>query len=301
MKYILSIDIGGTRIKSAVLPERPSIEQVMNAPSRVVPTLGWLNHSLPKLVDPNHWPSLAAYYKKQGIHYDTVALSVPGVVDEHGRFMRADLVDGPAKVPLELLKALNESAGCKVTLIKDADAWMMGFQAVAEMCEIEVRYPAVLMAFGTGFGISAAFSVDSVASIEVSARPIDTWKSLVAVSGCDEPISWLVHKIIGRPFFEYVDKSKKDWDYLKIRDEYTKRVNAALDDILPWIERCMGNPIRTCILAGGNAGYVSKRALSDRGINVFGLTAGMRKIPLDLINVLGVEASSRRPTPMALQ
>lgn len=87
-----------------------------------------------------------------------------------------------------------------------------------------------------------------------------------------------------------------------MRDEYTKRVKAALDGILPWIERGMGNPIRTCILAGGNAGYVSKSALAARGIEVFGLTSGMEGIPLDLITVLGVEASSRRRIPiMTLQ
>jgi predicted NBD/HSP70 family sugar kinase len=131
MKSILCIDIGGTRIKSAVLPESPTFNQVKNAPTMVVRTLGWLNHSLPKLIDPRHWSSLAAHYRNQGIHYDSVALSVPGVIDGEGRFKRSDLIHGPAKVPEELLEALRKTAGCPVTVIKDADAWMMGFNANA--------------------------------------------------------------------------------------------------------------------------------------------------------------------------
>ncbi len=301
MKHILCIDIGGTRIKSAVLPERPTLEQVREAPSMVIRTLGWLNHSLTKLVDPAHWPSLAAYYKARGIRYDAVALSVPGVIDGEGRFKRPDLIHGSAKVPELLLKALSDIAGCPVTVIKDADAWMMGFQTYAETQGIETVYPAVLMAFGTGFGISAATSADNVASIEASERPVHSWKRLAASSGFKLTEGWHVHRIIGRPFFEFVETSKADWDHLKIRDEYTNRVEAALNDILPWIEGSIGRPIRTCVLAGGNAEYVSVRSLAAEGRNVISLTDRLSNLPPDLITVLGVEASSRKSRPMALQ
>lgn len=59
MKHTLCIDIGGTRIKSAVLPEHPTLEQVRKASPMVIRTRGWLNHSLTKLIDPGHWTSLA--------------------------------------------------------------------------------------------------------------------------------------------------------------------------------------------------------------------------------------------------
>lgn len=301
MKHTLCIDIGGTRIKSAVLPENPTIEQVKNATPMVIRTLGWLNHSLPKLIDPGHWPSLAAHYRELGIHYDAVALSVPGVIDSEGRFKRPDLVEGTAKVPERLLEALGKSAGCPVTLIKDADAWMMGFQAYAETQGVEARYPAVLMAFGTGFGISAASSADNVASIEASERPAHSWKRLAASAGFNLTEGWHVHKIIGRPFFEFVEASKAEWDHLKIREEYTRRVNAALKDILPWIEGGLGRSVRTIVLAGGNAEYISVRTLSEEGRHVISLTDRLSSLPPDLITVLGVEASSRKPSPMALQ
>jgi ROK family len=301
MRHTLCIDIGGTRIKSAVLPENPTIEQVENAPSMVVRTLGWLNHSLPKLIDPGHWPSLAAHYREHGIHYDAVALSVPGVVDGDGRFLRHDLIHGPAKAPEHLLKALKNSSGLPVSIIKDADAWMMGFQTYAEARDIQIDYPAVLMAFGTGFGIAAASSPANVVSIEAGERPASSWGRLASAAEFKITEGWQIHKIIGRPFFEFVEGSRKDWDHLKIREEYTKRVKAALQDILPWIEDKLGCAVRTCVLTGGNAEYLSVRSLSQEGRKVISLTDRLSELPPDLITVLGVEASSRRPRLKTLQ
>ena len=301
MKKILCIDIGGTRIKSAVLPEHPTFDDVQKAPRMVVRTLGWLNHSLPKLLDPGHWPSLASHYHKQGIKYDAVALSVPGIIDGGGLFKRADLVNGPAQVPENLLSALKESAGCPVSVVKDADAWMMGFQVYERQIGINSEFPAVLMAFGTGFGISAASSSTYVASIEVGARPSRSWQRLATASGYNITECWHIHRIIGRPFFEYVENERKDWDHIRIRDEYSKRVNAALNDILPWIEVNMGAAIRTVVLAGGNAEYVSVRSLSENGRRIISLTDRLSTLPPDLITVLGVESASHRPPTRALQ
>jgi hypothetical protein len=301
MKHTLCIDIGGTRIKSAVLPEFPTLDQAKNAPSKVIRTLGWLNHSLPKLVDRNQWGGLASYYYKSGIDYDSVALSVPGAIDEKGLFKRSDLVHGSAKVPEKLLAALKKSADCPVTVIKDADAWMMGFQAYMNARGEKIEHPVILMAFGTGCGISVTSKDGDVMSIEASGRPANSWKQLAVASGYDITEGWHVHKIIGRSFFEFVEKSHKEWDHLKIRREYTKRVDAALDDILPWIEESLGYSVRTCVLAGGNAEYVSVSSLEKKRLKVISLTDRLSSLSPDLITVLGVEASSREPRPKVLQ
>jgi hypothetical protein len=300
MKYILCIDIGGTRIKSAVVPEFPTLEQMKNAPAMVVRTLGWLNHSLPQLVDPNHWASLSGHYRNKGVKYDAIALSVPGVIDSEGFFHRPDLTDGPAKVPKELIKSLSKAAGCPVSIVKDADSWMMGYQAYAMQKPLEAKFPAVLLAFGTGLGISASVSMDAVISIEASARPAESWRQLKQISGYNITEGWHVHHIVGRQFFEYVDRDHKEWDHLKIREEYTKRVKAVLLDILPWIEKSTG-PIRTVVLAGGNAEYVSVRGLSDTGKTIISLADRQCDLESDLITVMGVEASARKSLTITLQ
>lgn len=156
------------------------------------------------------------------------------------------------------------------------------------------------MAFGTGFGISAATSADTVLSIEAGARPADSWGRLSSAAGRSIYEGWHVHGIIGCRFFDFVEESRKDWDHLVIREEYTKRVQAALLDILPWIESKTGR-IRTVAIAGGNAEYVSVRGLSEGGLNVVSLTDRLCAVSPDLITVLGVEASSRKPMPETLQ
>lgn len=296
MKTILCIDIGGTRIKSAVLPQYPDIQQARNAPHMVVRTLGWLNQSLPSLLDPNHWPSLAAYYKKIDIDYDSVAISVPGVV-ENGIFMRSDLVSKPSCVPRNLLSAMQNKAGCPLTLIKDADAWMMGYQSYSRALGINVHYPALLLAFGTGFGIAVAADSNTVYSIEAGDMSVTNWNNVFQASGHHFSQGWEIHRIVGRSFFDWVDHHKKHWDHTRIRDEFSKRVKAALEDILPWIEKRLGKRVQTVALAGGNAEYVSVRVLESTGRTIVSLTDRLSKLDPDLITVMGVAASTYRECP----
>lgn len=298
MKQILCIDIGGTRIKSAVLPKCPTLEQVKNASSKVIRTLGWLNHGLPELLNPSHWASLAKYYQDQGQEYDAVAVSVPGPVSGDGVFCRKELVNGPAKVPKQLKDAFKALAGRPVSLIKDADAWMMGFLSHQELLGIETKFPAVIITLGTGAGVSVATGVDRIRSLEVNDIPTGAWRELVAASRYKIPESWHVHKIIGHPFFEWVEKERKGWDYLRIRSEFTTRVEAALSDMVPWMEDRLGSQVRTIVLAGGNAEFVSARALSAAGRTVVSLTDSHTSLKPDLITVLGVETSSRGSVPV---
>jgi hypothetical protein len=300
MKQILCIDIGGTRIKSAVLPSSPNLEQIKNASAKVIRTLGWLNGSLPELLNPPHWAGLARFYGDQGLQYDAVAVSVPGPVSGAGVFGRADLVNGPARVPERLKDAFTSLACCEVTLVKDADAWMMGFLSYRELLGMETAFPALIIALGTGAGVSLASSANLVRSIEVNEIPPGAWRQLRDAAQRNLKESWEVHGMIGHSFFEWVEKDRKAWDYLQIRKQFTDRVKAALADMLPWMEHRLDRAVRTIVLAGGNADYVSVRELSGLGRTVVSLTDSLTSLKPDLITVLGVEASSRRPAPVPL-
>jgi hypothetical protein len=265
---------------------------------KVVPTLGWLNHSLPELLNPIHSVSLAKYYHERGQEYDAVAVSVPGPVSGEGVFCRDDLVVGPAKVPKRLKDAFTALAGCPVSLIKDADAWMIGFLSCQELRGIETEFPVVMIALGTGMGISAAAGPAEVRSIEVNEIPSRVWRELGAASQRVITESWHVHKMIGHGFFKWVEEEHQEWDYFRVRVEFTARVEAALIDLLPCMEKLFGHRVCTIVLAGGNAGHVSIQSLSMAGRTVVSLTDYHATLPSDLISVLGVEASSRRPEPI---
>jgi hypothetical protein len=295
MKNILCVDIGGTRIKSAVLSAHPSLDDLKAASYDVRNTLGWLNSSLPKLLDFEHQESLASLYRQRGISYDAVALSVPGEIDGQGRFKRKDLVNGPAKVPEKLVEAFKKLANCPVTVIKDANAWMVGFQEYAALRGLNIKYPAVLVALGTGIGVSVATSFESFENIELSGWPAQSWVNLSNISGYPIREGWHAHHVIGKQFFGWVEKEHPEWDYGKIRTEFTKRVRAALDDILIWIEKIVGNRVSTIILGGGNASNVYVQGISlniERA--VIPLIDQEIKFSPDVIPILGVETYSRR-------
>ena len=290
MNHTLCIDIGGTRIKSTVLPEFPSLEDLKTAPYFSIRTLGWLNYSFSTLVNPHYWPSIAAHYKNIGKKYDQISISVPGPVDIYGNFLRTDLTDGPAKVPKELKKAFEKEAGCRVKLTNDAHAWMLGFIRYTQLTNRDIAYPAMLLAFGTGIGVAIAPESNKVHDIEVSNGFY--WKNVAERSGRSDILNdpGKVHEILGAPYFKWVAEANPAWTYEKIRTEFSDRVLAMIKDMNPKLQEHFGK-IRTIILAGGNAEFVSIRKLKP--------TYACEAIPLierelgfnpDRVSLLGVGA-----------
>jgi len=299
MTNILAIDIGGTRIKSAVFPEAPSLEQLKASESTTIRTLGWLNHSLPDLLRADCWAGLADYYNRKGIQYDKIAMSVPGPVNEQGSFLRNDLTDEAPKVPKNLRRALEEVSGRSVTLLKDADAWMMGFIRYAELIGEATDHPVMSIALGTGVGISVATTPNTIHSIEISGLDSVVWKQLRKCSQRDFANSWDVHGIIGSPFFEWVKNAHREWAYLTIRKQFSARILAALNDLFSLLEPRFGK-LRTLVLAGGNAEFVSVGTLAESlNCRVIPLTDRHSQLKPDLISLLGVEAATRAALPFS--
>lgn len=302
MNKILCIDVGGTRIKSAVLVKNPSREDLKVAEFVAIRTLGWLNHSLPDLLKPDCWAGLADHYNRKKIGYDHISISVPGPVDKDGCFLRSDLTTtGAAKCPRRLRDALEQASGKSVTIIKDADAWMLGFLRYAELFGVPIKYPVFSMAFGTGIGASMATDSETIYSTEISELDGAVWMKLRKTAQRDFANSWDVHGIIGVPFFDWVVKAHPEWAYGTIREQFTARVLAACEDLTPVLEKRVGK-IGTLVLAGGNAEFasVSNLAKSLR-CRVVPLTDRHAQLRPDLISLLGVEAACRAPTPVYLR
>jgi hypothetical protein len=292
MNQTLCIDVGGTRIKSAVLPKNPSLDDLKAAESMSVRTLGWLNHSLPNLLKPDCWAGLADYYNRKQICYNHISISVPGPVDKEGCFLREDLTSGAAKCPKQLLHALKQASGKSVTIINDADAWILGFLRYADLIGESLTYPVLSIAFGTGIGTSMATDSKTIHSVEISSLESMIWKKLRKSAQRDFTNSWYVHGIIGRTFFEWVEKSHPEWDYPTIREQFSARVLAACEDLEPILKQRFGNT-GTIVLAGGNAEFVSVSKL-EKSLNcrVFSLTDRHTQLTPDLISLLGVEAAT---------
>lgn len=298
-QFKLCVDIGGTRIKAVVLPDNPTLEDLQNAPTIVVRTLGWLNSSIVELFRPENWRGLANHFYKNNVHYGSIHLCLPGPVSEGRFFEREDLIHGPPKIPCDLGRAIKDVASCPVFLAKDADAWSMGFIRYMHLLDDSFVYPVLLYAFGTGFGVSAATGPSSIHSIEVSKLSL-AWKYTSEASNKTIQNPWDVHSILGKEFFEWVGSAHNDWDYETIRSEFTKRVKAATHDLKPFVEQRIGD-LRTVVLAGGNAEFVSVRALKDTfAVRVIDLTDRHSRINPDLIALLGIASMNHDTTPQPL-
>jgi hypothetical protein len=62
MSNILCIDIGGTRIKAAILNNNIDLNSLRNTKVEIIRSLGWLNSSLPSIISKNHPASIIQQY-----------------------------------------------------------------------------------------------------------------------------------------------------------------------------------------------------------------------------------------------
>jgi len=291
MKNILCIDVGGSRIKAAVLPKELDVNGLGKYKIETMRTLGWLNQSLPEIVSNENWASLAGQ-KKLSDEYSEIAICVPGPV-RNGEFERTDV-----SVPRDLQRRLENISNKPVLLVKDADAWTAGAATFARLTNKPFNFPAVALAFGTGVGFSVACDRDRILSVEMSQWPWD-FPSLQQASGQPIKEPWMVHHILGKQFFEWVDEKQKDWTYERIRNEFSNRVSALLKDTIPRISKAVGD-VKTVIIGGGNSEFASVRSLQEQFVDIEVKSLWHRKVSVntDIIPLLGLHqlAYSQSPT-----
>jgi predicted NBD/HSP70 family sugar kinase len=275
MKNVLCIDVGGTRIKAAVLPERLTDGVLGELPVCVLGSLGWLNRSLPELLSPDNPFSLV---NRPGLaaDYDAVAIGVPGPVVD-GRFLRTDL-----DVPEELGREFERLTDKPIIVVKDADAWTIGAATWALRSNQEIGYPAVGLTLGTGAGVSLVLGPDRFRSQEVSGMAV-RFAETERVSGYAIDQNWKVHHVLGNPFFEWVRADKRHWTRRRVQQEYTKRVVAFLHDL----RSCL--TLQGVLLGGGNAAFVSAAAVrSQTGVHIMSFSDASNNIGADLVSLLGL-------------
>jgi len=277
---ILCIDVGGTRIKAAVMSGPLGINELKMITPSTMRSLGWLNGSLPKIISVDHW---AGMISKISDDYLEIAICVPGPV-KGGQFYRNDRASVPRNLQSECQKYAKNK---KVRIYKDADAWMAGAIAFRKLSHKTLKYPAIALIFGTGVGLSAALDETSIQSLEITELPIP-FEHLAEGSGCPIDKKWKVHDILGKQFFEWVDNHQKEWDYDRVRKEYSKRVVALFNDIAPHLSRYAGN-INTLIFGGGNAEYISISHLSEKcGVQIKSLYSRDSEVNPDVVPLVGL-------------
>ena len=246
----LCIDIGATRIKAAIIDRNFQISDLNGDSLVTMRSLGWLNKNLGTLLLKENWAGLSS--KASITSYDDVAIGLCSKVGKDGS-VQGRLAE--AHVPKDLQECLSRSIGNKpVKIINDAEAWLRGAIKFSLTMGKTIHYPCLALTFGTGVGYAWADSANKVESCEFGVFP---WKRLKKAAGFgvfQTGHQWPVHAIMGKSFFDWVEKNNPDWSYYNTRDEFTMRFVALIKDIADEKKKP-----ETIIIGGGNAEYVSVR------------------------------------------
>ncbi|MDD4309536.1 MAG: hypothetical protein PHO32_04085 [Candidatus Cloacimonetes bacterium] len=272
MSNILSIDVGGTRIKAAVIPNDVSLEKLQSINVEVISNRGWLNGNLPRIVDPNLWASFTnKKFKLDTV--DSIAIDGPWGVKPTGIY--GYYVD-TFGIPRDLSSKLCEYSNKKVlNCLNDAEAWMKGMIRYYQLSKQEIVFPVLAVILGTGTGLAFADSNHHIQGIELSAinSPFDRLRRYEKFNYAYE-----IHNILSeKGFFGSLTnkEERKQWDYDKVRAEYTLRIGGLVKDILPALK----NKPSTIIVGGGFSEYVSQRTVQEyTNISV----RVIRKLDLDI-------------------
>ncbi len=272
MERVLCIDVGGTRIKFAVL-ERGFSPPTKEDRVKWISTLGWLNASLPELLDPKNVDSPAHLAGAE--NFDAVAVCLPGEVNSVGEFHRDWLV-----IP-NLKSAMQKYAPEKsIRLFNDGHAWMSG----VVRCRND-RTPLFFLGFGTGVAAAVSSKDGKVRNIEFSNEK-NVWSSLIEVSKYSKSKEgWAVHRICGAPFFEWVknNHTAREWRFSEICKQFTARVSALIHDVQKNTVYLKG--INQVFLMGGHASYINTDELPKTYTYV---TSKDLDVPADMVPLIGM-------------
>jgi hypothetical protein len=254
---ILSIDVGGTRIKAAVIPQDVTLNQLKEIIVHVKSRWGWLNNNLPRIVDPDLWASFTNKDSKLG-PFDAIAIDGPWSVSKNmiSNYHYIDELGIPSNLEPKLNELTNKRVVCNQN---DAEAWLKGIIKYYELDSETIQYPVFAIILGTGIGLAHANSNQKICGIELGAinSPFTRIRKFE-----DFKQNWDIHdRLSEREFFKSLSEKddRKKWDYVRVRAEYTSRIGGLIKDILSAKEL---KPSTICI-GGGLSEYVSERTIKE--------------------------------------
>ena len=218
-------------------------------------SLGWLNAHLKEVLDGTIWGAITNPDRRL-VDFDRVAVSVCCGVEPGSQRLCGFHVD-QHHVPPDLKEKFERRVnGRPVTLMNDAEAWMRGALAIADLKGVAVQWPSLALSFGTGVGYALACGPGAIEPREFC-EPLHPVR-LSRAAGREGLHPWDVHGILGKPFFDWVERDQHDWSYVDIRRAYTDRLVGLLKDLA---EQSVAP--KTLFVGGGYAEYVSVHQVQD--------------------------------------
>jgi len=262
MSKKLRIDFGGTKIKIACFSDTDDIADINKTAIYYLDSFAWQHEQINNLVNTNLWYSIQNRFNIWD--FDTISLCGPFVTDSYGNITESWLISQKS-VPADFAIRMQEVSGKKVEVMNDGMAWIRGAAFVNEKKHIGLKHPILIFSIGTGVGVGyCQKKYDSLMfeTHEISSLQIPFHQTIEASGRQDLTEAWQIHHIIGKEFFNWISDNNLNWNFEKIRYEYTNRLLALINDLCCYNTFNINNT-PTIAFSGGSAWYVSASQLRN--------------------------------------
>lgn len=282
---VLCVDIGGSRIKAAVLHPEITLKELQNTSTISFESKKWLNEDIPQLFNPD---ILGNLYEKTGVECDEVSIGVRGPVMD-GTYCLVP----KEHLPREMRKKCREAAKCPVFLECDTGIWARGALHWQSLIKQDVLFPCLGITFGTGIGVALISAPDDIINIEISvidapfARLLELAKNQPLKQEYGRPAP---HDAIGMPYFFWKQKENTFSNPRVIQNEFNMRVLAFIEDMQDYMKG-LGMKAESVIIGGGNSRFIIpqdlERTLGKQVALLSPDSVSQYGVSFDVISLLG--------------
>jgi hypothetical protein len=255
---VLCVDIGGTRIKAAILHPDITLEELQGISTLAFESKEWLNEDISRLFSPDTPGNL---YEKIGVKYDEVSIGVRGPVKDG-----AYCVVPKEHLPREMKQKCQEAAKCPVFLECDTGIWARGALYWQSLIKQNISFPCLGITLGTGIGVVLISAPDDIINIEISV--IDSPFERLCKLTKNQPLKQeygrpAPHDAIGMPFFLWSQKERPFFKPQLVQTEYNARILAFIKDMQAYLTDKLGIEISSIMMGGGNSRLIIPQDLES--------------------------------------
>jgi len=230
---ILCVDMGGSYVKAATLPEGCTLEDLRNTLVHVLPSEKFWNEHLPQQFNREIQDSLASKFEP----CNALSVAISGLVSGRDRYvywrhrgLSENVVD-----------ECGQTSNLPVCFENDALTWTLGALKIQKMLGRDIQFPCVGITLGTGVGVAFLRSESDYVVVELSFVK-RVFSRLYELSRAQEQFDQYdtnerhdtanySHCYLGKRFFTWIQKEFPSFMPEEVSSIYTLRVLAFLRDL----------------------------------------------------------------------
>lgn len=275
---VLCVDMGGTRVKSATMPDELIYDDLKNITVQITPSGDWLSERLPLF-----------FASEESQKYDRISFAVKGPVYQQQYYLYK-----PRKIPFHLADEIERVSGLPCIAETNAITLTYGAFKLLELKEERVDFPALVITLGTGVGIVFAKDKDHLVGYEFYNMPdfvYDEYERVFTELFGKPPLPWKEMGPLGTRMQETYFKDLSESEYVTA---YRRLFRALLVDI----QNYFSGEVKTVVVGKGHSRYLEPEDVSGYLLSPQFLEN--ESLSSELLSVLGTWALDHdRPPPAA--